>query len=72
MDGAPKSGTLRMKIKIKKVYLIKLKIYLNRSDKYENLHKIWFREIAKGVQQCEFQTLRGSYITDDGRSQSRN
>ena len=30
MDIAPKSGTLRIIIKVKKVYLKKLKIYLNR------------------------------------------
>ena len=72
MDIVPKNGTLRIIIKVKKVCLIKLKIYLNRSDKYENLHKIWFREITKGVQQCKFQTLRGSYIINDRRSQSRN
>ena len=33
MGIAPKSGTLRTMIKVKKVYLIKLKIYLNRSDR---------------------------------------
>ena len=31
MDIAPKSGILRIIIKVKKVYLIKLKIYLNSS-----------------------------------------
>ena len=42
MDIVPKSGALRITIKVKKVYLKKLKIYLNRGviERNKNLEVI--------------------------------